>query len=97
MAHEVHDALALLVREAQPREDGIGDLGADALVLVERVVVGLVAECARPRLADVVEERGDAEDRFRRRRRGAHGVCPRRRTRATCSARSRRLEQLRAR
>ena len=56
---------------------GLGHLGADALVIVEGVVVRLVREGARPRLGDVVEERGDAEDRLGRARvEAGHGVAP---------------------
>ncbi len=62
VADEVDDAEAVVVGEAEALEDGVGDLGADALVLVEGVVAGLVAEGAALGLADVVEEGGDAED-----------------------------------
>ena len=44
VAHERGDARALLVREAQALAHGVDHLRPDALVLVERVVLRLVAE-----------------------------------------------------
>src|SRR5690606_8382700 len=62
VAHERDDARALFVREAQALEERARHFGADALVLVERVVVRLLAPGARARLADVVQEARDAQN-----------------------------------
>src|SRR5205814_8525767 len=64
MPHEADDALAFLVREAKPFEKRPGHFGSDALVLVERVVVVLVAPFPRARLADVMKQPRNAQHRL---------------------------------
>ena len=68
---------ALVVRKLETRGDRMRDLGAHLIVIVERVVLRLLAHGARARLADVVEKRGDAQDRIARARVHAlHAVRP---------------------
>ena len=46
MAHEPDDAVALVVGKAKALEEWPGQFRADALMLVEGVILGLVAEGA---------------------------------------------------
>ena len=63
LADELDDPVADGARRSEPVEEGAGQLGAD------RVVAHEPAVGERRRLADVVEERRQADDRPRRRRR----------------------------
>src|SRR5690606_29969819 len=64
IAYEVRNPVAFLVRKAKPRQDGADHLRTHALVVVKGPVLRLFRIGARPRLADVVEERGQTKNRI---------------------------------
>ena len=87
MPHERDDAPALVVREAEARRDRLGNLGADAVVIVERPVV---TSCPTTRASAACRRRAAAPRCGGlgppRRRPCTPSRAARRRRRATCSA-----------
>ena len=73
VAHEQRDSRDLVIAETQTGQQGRGHLRADSGMVMEGVLAG--DDGVRGRLADIVEQRGEARDQVGRDSRdGVRGV-----------------------